>query len=212
MELLKVKEWKEKAGIDLFNYDGFTTDYEKIAQKENTSFSNDVITRFSSAGELICSRRYFESKLNMCTIRLSTPDEYDKMAETIPNFVDSMVGTTIFGMFIELNKKREEIQNMNLVSKMGELFKKDKTDSLDEETIESIKTILKLLKIKDKARNKSIFYAEISNDECTVNLNLEDVPEDDAQHGEPQGKNPIGEIVIISHSGWFQGPNTPYIT
>ena len=40
----------------------------------------------------------------------------------------------------------------------------------------------------------------------------EDVPEDDAQHGEPQGKNPIGEIVIISHSGWFQGPNTPYIT
>ena len=175
MEYLKVKEWKEKAGISLYNYDGFVDDYDSITQNNNYSFSNNVISRFQSAGELICSRKYFESKLPMCTINISSYEEYEVMVKTIPNFVDFMVNGALICDHIALKNNHKIDKKQKFSDRIKNIFKSKESNYINNDDIKIIEEIIKLLKIKEEARQRSRFFAKLTDNECTVRLETEDL-------------------------------------
>ena len=169
MEYLKVKEWKEKSGLNLFNYDGFTNDYESLVQERNNSFSEHINNRFNSAGDLICSRKYFESKLYMCTIKMSpSKEDFVAMADVIPDFVEHLQDGFLMGELLFLKKKIKEY-------KKEPIFKRIKKIGLDNETIESIHKLYEKILLKNVARKKSIFYAGINDNSAIVKLEKDDI-------------------------------------
>ncbi len=175
MEYLKVKEWKEKSGLDLFNYDGFTDDYESIVDDTSQFFVDRVKNRFYSAGELICSRKYFESKLYMCTIKISSEDDFVKMADVIPDFVEHMQNGYIISEKVFLKRKLKEYKEGNILSKIN-------NNKLDEEVLKSIMGLIRAIRIKNIARKKSIEYALLNNDEVIVKLEDADILSDQYKH------------------------------
>lgn len=175
MEYLKVKEWKEKSGLDLFNYDGFTSDYESIVEEGSQYFIDRVKNRFVNAGELICSRKYFESKLRMCTIKTSPKDDYIKMANIIPNFVEHIQDGYIIGEKIFLQKKLKEYKKSSILNKT-------KNNKLDEEILDSILGLNQSIRTKNISRNKSVEFAQLTKQESEVKLEVEDISQDQRRY------------------------------
>lgn len=94
-EMLTVREWAKKAGLKLYNYDGFTKIYSRLSGEAYDNFFTSVTTRFRDAGDLLCTRSGFESRLSECTMQFPEKSEYEKMAEVIPDFVESQINRDI---------------------------------------------------------------------------------------------------------------------
>lgn len=60
---MTVKEWAEKAGLKLYNYDGFMDIYSRLSENSSNDFETRMAERFRDAGELVCTRKAFESRI-----------------------------------------------------------------------------------------------------------------------------------------------------
>lgn len=129
-----VKEWAEKAGLKLLNYDGFVRIYEKMVGESDNDFSSHIENRMRNAGEILCTRRAFQVGLNGCTMYFPTIDAYESMLEVIPDFVEDNVtiSISIDGRFNQKQDPRSKVENL-----------------------------LKAMKIKLKAREKRLELATI---------------------------------------------------
>lgn len=92
---MTVKEWAEKSGLKLYNYDGFKGIYSKLSGNDAGILYEDLAIRFRDAGDLICTRRAFESRLMSCTIQLPEMSQYEEMADVIPEFVEGHINLLI---------------------------------------------------------------------------------------------------------------------
>ena len=99
---MTVKEWAEKAGLELLNYDGFTDIYSKLSGNSSGNFYTNISRRVRDAGQLICTRKAFESRVMGCTIQFPQVSQYDKMADVIPEFVERLINTNIVILIDEL--------------------------------------------------------------------------------------------------------------
>ena len=159
---LTVKEWKEKVGIDLYNYDGFKDDYKKIVCKDSIPFSDEVIVRFNDAGNLICNRRYFESKLESCSMYFPEEKDYEKMIEFIPNYIESQIMISIYYINHKLKSKYDKKRDRNFLKKIPEFLNK-KLYAIDEEDKKELQHLICLLELQKKAKEKSIYFAQIKD-------------------------------------------------
>ena len=131
MEMLTVKEWAEKAGLKLFNYDGFVEMYERMSNNEKSDFETYVANRVRNAGDLLCSRRAFQAGLSRCTLRLPDLSQYEEMANVIPNFVES---------------------NLNIDIIMSIMY----SGSEEKEPRKKVERLLEIIRLKKVVREKSI--------------------------------------------------------
>ena len=90
-EMLTVKEWAEKSGLKLYNYDGFLDIYNQLSPKDGSSFVDYTTIRFKAAGDLVCSRESFETHLSNCTMNIPRTEELEKISEVLPYFVEQFV-------------------------------------------------------------------------------------------------------------------------
>lgn len=129
-----VKEWEHLLSpyIKLHNYDGFVEIYEKLSGVNEKGFNASQELRFSSAGNLLCTRRGFVSGLLKCTLTFPKLTDYEEISNILPNYIESEI-------------------NMKLALKEGEL--KHGTKEL---TSKMINEFLELIRIKIIAREKNI--------------------------------------------------------
>lgn len=132
--MLTVREWAEKAGLKLYNYDGFRGIYSRLSGKPSDNFQTNTVTRFRDAGDLVCTRKAFESRLLSCTMQVPQMSQYEKMSEVIPKFVELDI-------------------NLSISAIMGQLrHSKVKGDEIRTE----LEKLLSLMKQKVTVREKSI--------------------------------------------------------
>lgn len=149
-----VKGWAEKAGLKLDNYDGFVEIYEKLTKKISNTFYETVATRFRNAGELLCTRKAFETYVKGCTMHFPKLSQLEKMSDIIPNFAESSINGLIsadIGKLSHYSLSKDEIRT-------------------------TVKDMLDLLKQKENARKKSIeIYGSEEID--IINLDLDNLNE-----------------------------------
>ena len=129
--ILTVKEWAERAGLELYNYDGFTKIYSKLSGDDHDDFGTTQLKRFRDAGDLLCTRKAFESRLMECTMQLPNASQYEKMSDVIPGFVESNVNlkiSVIMGQLrhsmIKGDRVREVLEELLNLIKQKEALKK----------------------------------------------------------------------------------------
>ena len=149
-EMLTVKQWAERAGIKLIDFSGFNSIYERLSGNESIDFYSYVSARFRDAGNLLCTRRGFEAGLRDCTIGLPEFSQYEKVADVIPNYIETDISLRI--SFI-----------------CGQLERGKVTPNELRETIEQL---LEFIKIKAIARSKSI---GLNNEDKTTNISKIDI-------------------------------------
>lgn len=151
-EMLTVKEWANRAGLKLYDYDGFIDIYEQLSGNSSSDFATNTMTRFRDAGDLVCTRQAFEERLFECTMTLPQKSEYLQMAEVIPNFVESNICITI-------------------ASISG--FLRHKMYKSETELKETLKELLDLLKLQAAVKEKNI-----QNNSITEEVNISDLKTD----------------------------------
>lgn len=147
-EMMTVREWAEKAGLILYNYDGFRDIYLKLSGKKSEDFLSYTTVRFRDAGDLICTRRAFESRLMGCSMEIPKIDQYEQMADIIPDFIEKEISYRI--SFIT-----GELRNLSL----------NKEDLKAE-----VEELLTLIKLKIKVKEKSIKVNGITKETQTSDL------------------------------------------
>ena len=63
-EMKTVQEWSKISGLKLYDYDGFIEIYLKLSGKKSDNFYDEQMIRSRYAGDLLCTRRGFESRLS----------------------------------------------------------------------------------------------------------------------------------------------------
>ncbi len=155
-EMMTVKEWAEKSGLKLFNYDGFTYIYSKLSENYPKDFYEDTSVRFRDAGDLMCTRRGFQSGLSECTMAFPRVSEFDKMADVIPDFIESHINFMISSI----------TSNLKNSNKPQEVLKADS------------ERLLELLKHKEIAREKSIKINKVDKETQISDINERDYSQD----------------------------------
>lgn len=130
--MLTVKEWAKKAGLHLYNYDGFVKMYERISNKTEYDFETYIANRMRNAGELLCTRRAFQAGLSGCTINFPAMSQYEEMSDVIPDFVETSI-------------------NISMVN-----ISRSISYSKDIDLRANIEQLLELLRLKSIVREKSI--------------------------------------------------------
>lgn len=154
-EFKTIKEWCKITGLKLYNYDGYVDIYLELTGQQNsaTSFYETQTIRNRDAGNLLCTRRGFESGLRGCTIRIPEISDYEQLSDYLPNFIESEI-------------------NIRLSLRYGQL----KTSSLNEDINKDyIKDLLKLIKLKVIAREKNIKINNSTEQKSISKLQLNDL-------------------------------------
>lgn len=146
-EKMTVKEWAKKAGLVMYNYDGFVPQYEKLANIGESNFNTFLSSRFRDAKDLYCTRKGFEAGINKCTIKLPSFNELSMMVNIIPEFVESWSNMQLGSIILDLkNEKLEQLEKEKLIDQLSNI-----------------------LHLKEQARKKSI---ELSNFKCKKFLDV----------------------------------------
>ena len=131
-EMHTIKEWAKITGLKLINYDGYMDIYHKLSQVDIGDFYNNTVSRFSDAGDLLCTRDGFESGLLGCTMKVLTIEELPRIAEFIPRYAE---------FYIDLKLCDDTV-----------LDKKIST----QERVDTLKQILYMLEVKKSIRQRGI--------------------------------------------------------
>ena len=132
-EMFTVKEWAEKSGLKLYNFDGFTEIYEKLAQVQSNDFFTNIENRFRNAGNLLCTRKAFEAYAMDCTMEFPQISQYESMSEVIPGFIEREINSRIriyLNFITESKRTPEELRSdieqlLNLVKLKVKVKEKD---------------------------------------------------------------------------------------
>lgn len=154
-EMKTVKEWAKLAGLKLYNYDGFVEIYLKLSAKKSDDLYAHQMIRSRYAGDLLCTRRGFESRLYECTMDIPEISSFEKMSDILPDFVESQI-------------------NLNISALYG-YFKKLEIGDIHQR--ENIEKLLKLIKLKTVVREKSIKINYITEKNNISILRKEDYSE-----------------------------------
>lgn len=123
-EMMTVREWAEKAGLKLHNYDGFLDIYSILSGKNSGEFHEHIVSRFRDAGELVCTRKAFIAGIYGCTIYFPDLENSDEMADVIPEFLEPYItwGLVDFTRQLRDSKPKGE-QLKSELEKLLELIK-----------------------------------------------------------------------------------------
>lgn len=129
-EMKTVKEWAKIAGLKLYNYDGFTRIYETLSGNKSDGFVDSQIIRSRDAGDLLCTRRGFESGLSSCTMEIPQISSLEKISDVLPDYVESHINfqmSAIYGYLKHINGgdsgQREEIKKLLELMKLKNIVK-----------------------------------------------------------------------------------------
>ena len=90
-QMLTVKEWAAKSGLELHNYDGFLRTYAKLSGANTDNLLDYSTARFRDAGDIVCSREAFEAGLSECTITMPRMEELETISEVLPHYVENFI-------------------------------------------------------------------------------------------------------------------------
>ena len=121
--IMKVKEWAEKSGLKLYNYDGFTDIYNKLSKNAEVDLISSIKRRFSDAGELGCSRKAFVAGIFECTIGFPRIEDYEKMSDFIPEFVEYDIANNLRGICKILGNIKSNNEYRNVAVRLSQLVK-----------------------------------------------------------------------------------------
>ena len=122
---------------------------------------------------MVCSRRYFESKLERCTIAFPKEDDYERLIEYIPNYIEDNIIISIHNKINEFKFSYDKQKQIKLSLKIKSLLYGKY--NIPEKPEEKIKDIIELLRLKEKAKEKSIDFAGIKEELENISLVNEDL-------------------------------------
>ena len=133
-EMKTIKEWAKIAGLNLYNYDGFVEIYLTLSGKKSDDLYDYQVTRSRDCGDLLCTIRGFRSGLAGCTMEVPQISSFEKIADILPDYIESEINLRISSMYGYLKHIKPE----------------------DMQQRENIEELLKLMKLKTIVKDKSI--------------------------------------------------------
>lgn len=133
-EMKTIKEWAKIAGLTLYNYDGFVEIYLTLSGKKSDDLYDYQVIRSRDCGDLLCTIRGFRSGLAGCTMEVPQISSFEKIADILPDYIESEINLRISSMYGYLKHIKPE----------------------DMQQREKIEELLKLMKLKTIVKDKSI--------------------------------------------------------